>query len=271
MLAIIEKNGHLQPRLGLGEDHGNGQQTCRDPLLSGDDACRPQAVGGDQGDGCPILFAVQILGKCQPHERSAVALEVVIPDELMEFLHGSGSSECWWSEFFVLQVYLIYLSDSLLEQQSENFSFMLKKPTTSENSSVTPNRTTWIKESQHKSLLVLVTSCVLMLASYWVYLGGHRGQLIEIDRAEPLSAKYLVDVNKADWPEMIQLPGLGETLALRIIADRQEHGPFLDVDDLDRVDGIGLRTLERIRPYLMPIPKDTDWAGLELENAERVQ
>lgn len=148
---------------------------------------------------------------------------------------------------------------------------MRKPPLISEKTSAGVPRQPWIKESQHKSLLVLVSSCVLMLASYWLYLGGHRGQLIEIDRAEPLSAKYLVDVNKADWPEMIQLPGLGETLALRIIADRRKHGPFLDLDELDRVEGIGLRTLERIRPYLMPIPKDTDWAGLELENAERVQ
>ncbi len=128
-----------------------------------------------------------------------------------------------------------------------------------------------IKESQHKTLLLLASSGLVLLACYWLYLGGHRGRLIEIDRARPLSAKYLVDINRADWPEMVQLPGLGETLAQRIIADRQQRGPFLDIDDLDRVDGIGLRTLERIRPYLLPIPKDTDWAGLELESGERIQ
>jgi competence protein ComEA len=110
----------------------------------------------------------------------------------------------------------------------------------------------------------------LALACYWVYLGGHRGQLIEIDRAEPLTAKYLVDINRADWPEMVQLPGLGETLARRIISDRQANGPFQDLDDLDRVDGIGLRTLERIRPYLLPIPQDTNMVGLESDDVENV-
>jgi len=30
-----------------------------------------------------------------------------------------------------------------------------------------------------------------------------------------------------------------------------------------RVRGIGLRTLERVRPYLLPIAKDTDWAAAE--------
>lgn len=126
----------------------------------------------------------------------------------------------------------------------------------------------WIKPSQHRALLVIVSSWLLVVACQWIYWGGHRGQLIEIDRAEPRTAQYLVDINRADWPEMVQLPGLGETLAQRIIADRQQHGPFQDIDDLDRVNGIGLRTLERIRPYLLPIPKDTDWAALKHRHAE---
>jgi competence protein ComEA len=109
-----------------------------------------------------------------------------------------------------------------------------------------------------------------LFACYWIYLGGHRGQLIEIDRAEPLTAKYLVDINRADWPEMVQLPGLGETLALKIIADRKANGPFHDIEDLDRVDGIGLRTLERIRPYLLPIPEESNVAGVESGGIENL-
>ncbi|MCH7751368.1 MAG: recombinase family protein, partial [Planctomycetes bacterium] len=70
-------------------------------------------------------------------------------------------------------------------------------------------------------------------------------------------------LDSSDWPEMIQLPGIGETLARRVIVERTENGPFLDLDELTRVRGIGLRTLERVRPYLLPIPKDTDWATLE--------
>jgi competence protein ComEA len=50
---------------------------------------------------------------------------------------------------------------------------------------------------------------------------------------------------------------VGPTLAQRLVAERQEHGTFRDVDDLRRVAGIGPRTLERIKPYLLPIPKDT--------------
>ena len=62
------------------------------------------------------------------------------------------------------------------------------------------------------------------------------------------------------WPEIIQLPGLGRVLAQRIITDREEHGPFHEVDDLVRVNGVGERTLERIRPYLLPIRQENDQA-----------
>jgi competence protein ComEA len=70
---------------------------------------------------------------------------------------------------------------------------------------------------------------------------------------------------------MIQLPAIGETLARRVISERNENGPFHDLDDLTRVRGIGLRTLEKIRPYLLPIPKDTDWAALEQESSAAFQ
>ena len=95
--------------------------------------------------------------------------------------------------------------------------------------------------------------------------------MIHVDRAPPLQAQFQVDVNRADWPELIQLPGIGETLARRMITERTQNGPYRSVDEVTRVNGIGLRTLERIRPYLLPIPKDTDWAALENEWAEVVQ
>ena len=93
------------------------------------------------------------------------------------------------------------------------------------------------------------------MAAYWFVAGGHDGRLIDIDRADPLTAEYKVDVNRAEWPELAQLPGIGETLARRIVSVRGEGGPFVDHDDLrNRVDGIGRIKLENIRPYLLDVP-----------------
>ncbi len=140
---------------------------------------------------------------------------------------------------------------------------MRKRQTTAEKASPP----TW----EQGGLWTLVASALVMTACYWGYLGGHRGQLIEIDRAIPLQAKYQVDINKADWPEIIQLPGLGEILAQRLLAERHQNGPFRDVDDLVRVDGIGEKTLAKIRPYLLPIPKDTDWAAVKPRGSLLIQ
>jgi competence protein ComEA len=107
----------------------------------------------------------------------------------------------------------------------------------------------------------LVTLALVGMAVYWFVKGGHRGELIEIDRAEPLTARYLVDINKADWPELAELPELGETLARRIIESRSEAGPFGDHEDLLRVRGVGPRTLEKMKPYLLPMPGQQDVAG----------
>jgi competence protein ComEA len=81
--------------------------------------------------------------------------------------------------------------------------------------------------------------------------------LIDIDHAEPIAMQFQIDVNRADWTELALLPDVGEQLAKRIVADRAVNGPFRDLDDLGRVRGIGPRTIEGMRPYLLPLPMPT--------------
>jgi DNA uptake protein ComE-like DNA-binding protein len=47
----------------------------------------------------------------------------------------------------------------------------------------------------------------------------------------------------------MQLPGVGEATAERIIAERTKQ-PFTTPDDLLRVQGIGKKKLEQLRPYV---------------------
>ncbi len=57
----------------------------------------------------------------------------------------------------------------------------------------------------------------------------------------------LVDVNTADAATLDELPGIGPVLAERIVAWREESGPFAAVDDLTAVSGIGPAVLSDIR------------------------
>ena len=56
-----------------------------------------------------------------------------------------------------------------------------------------------------------------------------------------------VDLNRADALAMEQLPGVGPVLAARIVAHRDEHGPFMTVEDLLDIPGIGEAKLDGMR------------------------
>lgn len=60
----------------------------------------------------------------------------------------------------------------------------------------------------------------------------------------------VVNLNTATLAELESLPGLGETISQRIIDYRTEYGPFRTVEELDEVEGIGPRTLEKLRPFV---------------------
>ncbi|MGH7194560.1 MAG: ComEA family DNA-binding protein [Candidatus Saccharimonadales bacterium] len=120
-----------------------------------------------------------------------------------------------------------------------------------------------LKRADQAAVGGLVLTALVLMAAWWLRQGGWQGRLIEIDRQPKLEARFVVDLNRADWPELAQLPGIGRTLAQRIVASREEQGPFLDHDELRRVRGIGPKKLEQMRPYLRPIPSAANVAAAE--------
>ncbi|MFA9461719.1 ComEA family DNA-binding protein [Thiohalorhabdus sp. Cl-TMA] len=56
-----------------------------------------------------------------------------------------------------------------------------------------------------------------------------------------------VNLNQANSEELIALNGIGEVLAERIIAFREDNDGFDSVAQLAEVDGIGAKTLESMR------------------------
>lgn len=53
-------------------------------------------------------------------------------------------------------------------------------------------------------------------------------------------------MTESDWE---RLPGIGPSLARRIVNDRQSNGGYGSLRDLERIPGIGKVTVDRLEPY----------------------
>jgi competence protein ComEA len=60
-----------------------------------------------------------------------------------------------------------------------------------------------------------------------------------------------LDLNAATEADLALLPGIGPARARRIAESRRTEGPFPDVGSLDRVPGIGPKTVEQLRPWIL--------------------
>lgn len=118
----------------------------------------------------------------------------------------------------------------------------------------------WLRRADQAAVAVAVLLGLGSMVGWWVAQGGLGGRLIEIEQAKPLDYRFQVDLNTAEWPELAQLSDIGPVLAGRIVESRENEGPYVDHQDLMRVKGIGPKTLEKIRPYLLPMPGGADLA-----------
>ena len=110
--------------------------------------------------------------------------------------------------------------------------------------------TLWLHRADQFFLGVLLISLlVLLIAHRWKLSESGKAE-IEITNQQPREYFYSIDINRASWVEWAQLDGIGEKLARRIVEDRNQKGPFRSVEDLNRVRGLGLKVIEKLRPFL---------------------
>ncbi len=102
--------------------------------------------------------------------------------------------------------------------------------------------------STSRSTRLLAAGAVLLAAALGLATAPARAPL----DAVPVAAVHtpLIDLNAATAAELELLPRIGPKLAARIVEDRATNGPFESVEALDRVKGIGPRTVARVRPHV---------------------
>lgn len=65
-----------------------------------------------------------------------------------------------------------------------------------------------------------------------------------------VSLSSLVNINSASADQLDTLPGIGPSYAQRIVDYREQHGDFKNIDDLDKVTGIGSSTITKLRDLI---------------------
>jgi comEA protein len=73
-----------------------------------------------------------------------------------------------------------------------------------------------------------------------------RSNILGSDSGDTLT----INMNTATLKEWVQLPGIGEVYAQRILEYRSTHGDFTRLEDLMEVKGIGQKRWEKLRIHL---------------------
>ena len=93
--------------------------------------------------------------------------------------------------------------------------------------------------------------CHAMACLALVAMLGATGSGIALAAGEKTPANAgQVDLNKATREQLMQVKGIGPSLADRIVEFRKEHGPFRRVEDILKVRGIGEKSLAKLKPHL---------------------
>lgn len=129
----------------------------------------------------------------------------------------------------------------------------VSSPGSSENDSFLFRMRVFLWLQHQPAIAGLLLACIVGMSAYFVHRNHVRNGLIEIDRSGSLQAEFQVDINEAQFGEIVILPGVGEKLAQTIVEYRTSSGPFSSLEALTEVPGIGEKKLEAMIPYLTPI------------------
>lgn len=100
--------------------------------------------------------------------------------------------------------------------------------------------------THHRAIALALVACLVVLGASL----SAEARAAAASSADGAKAGQAIDINRASVEELTAIPGIGKSLAQRIVDFRDENGPFKRVEDLLKIRGIGEKSLEKIRPHV---------------------
>lgn len=95
----------------------------------------------------------------------------------------------------------------------------------------------------------IVLGGLFMLACLAFKMPSQNSPTLETDATIQLG----IDVNQASEAELACIPGVGASLAARIVNFREQHGPFVSLSQLEQVPGVGPAKVAQLAEALLPL------------------
>ena len=105
-----------------------------------------------------------------------------------------------------------------------------------------------------KELIVVFSLCTtLFISIVCKYTADYHWNAPDTEVIQPQSSQQLrfqLDINEAEWYELVLLPEVGEARSKAIVAHRKKHGKFQDISQLLNVKGINASVIKAIKDYV---------------------
>lgn len=109
--------------------------------------------------------------------------------------------------------------------------------------------------------LTMITGVILMVI---LVLG-----FTSCGKKEETKAEEKVNINTATAQELQRVPGVDQALAQNIVAYRNMNGPYVSVEDLNRVSGIDKDKFDSMRNYITVEDKSSSRQGSPQGSAQQ--
>ncbi|MCM8784029.1 MAG: helix-hairpin-helix domain-containing protein [Candidatus Omnitrophica bacterium] len=111
---------------------------------------------------------------------------------------------------------------------------------------------TWLTPQEKKVLLfILFCFFVGILVSRYLKLHPLAKESFFSEGKKTSLVIQKVNINSADFSQLVSIPGIGPVLAEAILEYRKIRGPFREMDQLKEIKGIGEKKLREIVEYIV--------------------